>query len=510
MIRITTALVFLAIQLMPAIAAESDTRQRIEADIRFLADDLLEGRGTPGRGLDIAALFLAESLRAAGFEPGMGDSYLQPYRVGEYNPADTKFTVTLGGTTLSEDEFILILLGMSPDRSPLTASLVFAGLGVVNATQGMDPYGDMDLTGKAVVSVLGAPWDLDPQVPFGYDRAVGKSIEATIRNAELLVYVSEELFGDSEPPSGEVVLFNEMAMVPVAYLVDSEIDSTMGLGPIVTISPAAFDRALGETVGSTYAEIRASGDNGPARGLDAIIELTIETDASIGRASNVVGLLRGADLQLASEWIVLTAHYDHRGVNPEAREGEDGIWNGADDNASGTAALLEIARRLGQNPPARSVMMLFVSGEERGLLGSAYYSQNPVIPYSDLIVDVNVDMVGRSTGSVQGIVAGSPELFEKARSLGEEIGIEVVPDQQPSWRLSYLTDSYHFDRFDVPAIHFFTGLHPDYHQPSDEPDTIRFEELGQILEIMYLLTLHYAEGGERPDYHRPAWFLTPD
>jgi hypothetical protein len=510
MIKTTTTFAFIAIQLVTAIAAASEARQRIEADIRFLSDDLLEGRGTPGRGLDTAALYLAESLRAAGFEPGVGDSYFQEYRVGEYKPADTAFTVTLGGTGLSEDEFIMNPWGLSPQRSPLEASLVFAGLGVVDVTQGMDPYGDMELKGKAVVAVLGAPWELDPQAPFGYDRAVGKSIEATVRNAEVLVYVSEELSPDSDSPSGEAVLINEMAMAPVAYLVDASIGPTMGLGPVVAISPAAFDRALGDSVGSTYAGIRERGENGPARELNAKLELTISTEASVGQASNVIGLLRGTDPELADEWIVLSAHYDHLGMNPAAAEGEDGVWNGADDNASGTAALLEIARRLGEEPPARSVAVMFFSGEDRGILGSAYYAHNAVIPYSDIVVDVNVDMVGRSTGSVQGIVTGSAGLFEKARSIGEEIGITVVPDQQPTWRLAYLTDSYHFDRFDVPAIHFFTGLHADYHQPSDEADKIRFEELGRILDIMYLLTQHYAEGGDRPDYRRPQWFLTPD
>jgi hypothetical protein len=131
--------------------------------------------------------------------------------------------------------------------------------------------------------------------------------------------------------------------------------------------------------------------------------------------------------------------------------------------------------------------MLF-SGEERGILGSAYDSQNPVISYDDIVLDINVDMVGRSNGSVQGIVA----------------------DQQPTWRLAYLTDGYHFERFGVPAIHFFTGLHADYHQPSDEADSIRFGEPGRILDVMYLRTRHYAEGRQRPDYRRPEWFVTPD
>ncbi len=155
-------------------------------------------------------------------------------------------------------------------------------------------------------------------------------------------------------------------------------------------------------------------------------------------------------------------------------------------------------------------MVLFVSGEERGILGSAYYALHPVIPYEQLILNINVDMVGRSSGSVQGLVVGSPSLFEKARALGEKIGIEVLPDQQPTFRLAYLTDSYHFDRFDVPAIEFFTGFHSDYHQPSDEVGAIRYDELGRILEVMYLLTRHYADGGGKPAFERPAWFLTPD
>jgi hypothetical protein len=271
--------------------------------------------------------------------------------VGEYNPADTTFTVTLGGVTLSADEFVMNPWGLSAGRSPLLASLVYAGLGVVDVTQGMNPYGEMDLSGKAVVAVLGAPWESDPEAPFGYDRAIGKSIEATVRNAEVLVYVSEELFVDADSVSSEVVLMNQMAMALVAYLVDSAIGPTMGLGPIVAISAAAFDRALGKAVGSTYAEIAERWENGAARALDASISLTIETEASVGKASNVIGLLRGAGPELADEWMVLSAHYDHLGMNPEAAEGEDGVWNGADDNASGTERGGHVVQRRGARHP---------------------------------------------------------------------------------------------------------------------------------------------------------------
>jgi len=495
--------------LAPLYAAEVGTRQRVEADIRFLADDLLEGRGTPGRGLDVAALFLAESLRAAGWRPGMGENFLQPYEIREFLPSEAHISVMLNGFKLQDDELILNPWSTGPDDTPMVLPLVFAGQGVVNVVQGLNPYRDIDLREKAVVTILGAPWELDPLAPFGYDRAVGKSIEIMIRNADLLIYVSHENADDSPVSSAEVALTNDVAKAPAVHLVESEYP-TMGLGTIITITPAAFDRTLAVAVGASYAELRASGENGPARQLDAEVELVIDAETHTAEASNVIGLLPGTDPELADEWVVLTAHYDHLGINPNATEGEDGVWNGADDNASGTAALLEIARRLGQNPPARSVMILFVSGEERGILGSGYYSQHPVIPYEQIVLDINVDMVGRSTGSVQGLVVGSPDLFEKARSLGEKMAVEVLPDQQETWRLAYLTDSYHFDRFDVPAIEFFTGLHADYHQPSDEVGKIRFDELGRILEVMYALTRYYADGGEAPAFKRPAWFLTPD
>jgi hypothetical protein len=119
-------------------------------------------------------------------------------------------------------------------------------------------------------------------------------------------------------------------------------------------------------------------------------------------------------------------------------------------------------------------------------------------------------MVGRSTGAVYCIATGCDEVFDKAVAIGKETGVTVLPDQHPSWRLVYFVDSYHFARFDVPFIEFITEFHSDYHQPSDEVGLIRFEELGRILEVMFELTKHYAQGGQRPSFRRPEWFLTAD
>jgi peptidase M28-like protein len=485
-------------------------RARVESTIRFLADDLLEGRGTPGRGLDIAAVYLAAELQAAGLAPANGDSYFQSYQVKEFLPGAAHYEITLAGKRLEPAEFILVPFGLDPAQ-PLRADLVFAGYGVVAPERKVNDLAGVDVRDRAVVALLGAPWPLDPQAAFGYDRAVGKSIETFIRNGKLLVYVTSEL----DPPdttSTEVVLMEEGKNVPAAMLADFRGGSSMGLGSTLAITPAAFDRTLGPVVGNTYAELQVLAAKGKlkARPIPAQVELKVVAEVKTAEARNVVGMIRGSDPTLREEWVVMTAHYDHLGQK-EVPAGEDGIWNGADDNASGTAAILEIARAIARGPaPRRSLLVLFMSGEERGLLGSAHYSQHPLVPYDRVVLDLNVDMVGRSTGKVQGIAPTCAPLFEETVAIGKEHGIAVDPDQQLSWRVAYLTDSYHFTRFDVPAIEFFTGMHADYHQPSDSVEKIRYAELGRILAVMEGLTRRYVDGAPKPKVTRPAWFLTPD
>jgi hypothetical protein len=496
-----------------AIGADDGTRLRLEAAIRFLSDDLLEGRGTPSPGVDLAALYLSTELLAAGWSPAAEGGFLQRYAVRDYAPQEAEHRVVILGRELSEDEFLLMNWGLDPERTPKRYKMVFGGFGVVAPEREVNDLAGLVLRDRAVVVLEGAPWPLDPAAPFGYDRAIGKSIEATVRGADLLVYVSQGIFpGDEVPPNAERDLLLEATRARPAHLPDFGGEPTMGLGTILAISPDAFDRTLAEVAGGSYFALSqrlASGARmaGPLRG---VLELEIDVEVETGEASNVIGALPGTDPEIGDEWVVLTAHYDHLGAY-EAPDGEDGIRNGADDNASGTSVVLEIARRLAAAAPLkRGVLVLLVSGEERGLLGSAYYSTRPTVLAERVVVDINVDMVGRSTGTVQALVDGSPELFEHAVETGKQLGIAVLPDQQPSWRLQYLTDHYHFARFDVPTIEFFTGLHDDYHQPTDEADRIRYDEMGRILDVMYELALHYAQGGVKPKYERPEWFLVPE
>lgn len=480
----------------PAPAASSDGAiRRLRADVTFLADDALEGRGTPGRGLDLAALYLENQLRAAGVQPVAGESYRQSYRIGEYKPADAKVRIEIDGKALAPADYVLVNIGRDPALGPLEADLVYGGNGVVAEERSTDDLTALDLRGKALLVSKGAPWQLDAAQVFGPDRAIGKVMAATVRGAPLLVYASRELDIGNEAEAG---FLHEMRNAPVAFFREQGLGPASVLSPILAVKPEALARALG-------ADLDKLG-RGPT---GKRIRLGIEAPVAVGTASNVLGKIPGADPALREEWVVLSAHYDHIGSH-DVPQGQDGIWNGADDNASGTAAVLEIARRLAATASKRSVLVFFTSGEDRGIFGSALYAARPVAPMEKVIAQINLDMVGRSQGKVEAIAPCAPGMFEEAVRLGNANRIEVLPDQQPTWRLMYLTDTYHFARFGVPGVEFFTGFHPDYHQPSDTADKIRYDELARIVDLAAAVARGYRDGNPKPAFTRPAWFRTPD
>ena len=143
------------------------------------------------------------------------------------------------------------------------------------------------------------------------------------------------------------------------------------------------------------------------------------------------------------------------------------------------------------------------------MLGSAYYARNPQVPLEDTIININVDMVGRAVDQVSVYAVGSGKPVEITEGFGAQSGIKVVPDDNPAFRIIYFLDSYHFAKADIPIIEFFTNMHEDYHQPSDEIEKIEFEGLGKITDLVTRVVHHYLDGGQRPEFERPEWFLTP-
>lgn len=486
---------------------------RLEANVRFLADDLLEGRATPSRGLDMAALYLASELRAAGWQPGNGESYLQLYEVGTYQPPETKRLVRISGQELRPDEYFLFTA--DPARGNGRFPLVYAGYGVVAPERNRDDLKGIDLRGKGTVALFGAPWPLDPEGLHDWDRGLGKSLQASLRGARVSIYVSPEFDSPKEKPASvEVDISRQAEPMPVSFLTE---EAGRRVTPFVDASIvlriSAFDRVLAKACGGTYEELSkrlASGKWGGARTVDAAVEIEFQPKIATGKAANVVAILPGDDPELSREWIVLSAHYDHLGL-VAAGSDSDRVYNGADDNASGCAAVLEVARRLAGSPPLkRSVLILFTSGEEAGLLGALHYSLHPLVERAQVVCNVNLDMVGRSNGTASAIAAVSSDLFEAAAEASEASGIQLIPDAYPAKRLIYFVDSYAFARAGVPAIEYFTAMHADYHQPSDEASKIDWDRLAKITCAAEELVALYGRGSARPRYAPPPWFIIPE
>jgi hypothetical protein len=494
----------------PPILCENGARQRLEADIRFLADDLLEGRGTPSRGLELAALYIANELRASGIEPGNNGSYYQNIDIGSYKLAESEYSVTINGMKLNSDEFNIVPWGMDVTQSPLKLKMVFADYGIFAPSKGIDNYEKIDARGKAVIAMVGAPWDLTPQYPHSYDLCFGKWMTSRVHNASAYIYVSEDYIPpDSSFRLTEYSTFGSFGESEISYPIEKP---TLSGPPMIAIKPAAFDRVLAEAVGGTYSELQAKLKKGKSLSgdVEGELEISIEIEPKYSQIKNVLGIIPGSDNLLKNEWIVLTAHYDHTG-KIDTPEGVDGIFNGADDNASGVAAVLEMARRFtGQDKPKRSVLVVFCSAEEIGMMGSGYYSLNPIAPIDDVIVNINIDMVGRSEGSMETICPGSEELFERLVAAGKNHDIEILPDQHPTWRIIYFTDTFHFARFYTPAIECITGIHGDVHRPSDEADLIKYDNLTRVVETIFDMANYSGQGGKKPKYEKPEWFLVPD
>src|SRR5688572_10011809 len=221
-------------------------------------------------------------------------------------------------------------------------------------------------------------------------------------------------------------------------------------------------------------------------------------------APNVVGMLEGSDPTLRNEYIVLSAHMDHVGVG--APVNGDSIYNGADDDASGTAGVLELAEALSRPGarPKRSVLFLTVSGEEHGLWGSAWFSEHSPVPVSQIVANLNIDMIGRNWKDT--IVVIGKEHSDLGTTLNRvnrahpELGMSAIDDLWPDENFYFRSDHYNFARKGVPVLFFFNGTHPDYHGPDDEPNRIDAEKESRIVRLVYLITQEV--GNTAP---RPAW-----
>jgi len=480
--------------------------ERIAKHIQFLASDKLQGRraGTPFA--DQAAKYIESEFRSYGLKPASPSGFLQPFNfVSSVKPGDQnsfEFKSPSGSQKLKTGEAFMPL-AFSPSR-PVSGEAVFVGYGISAPELGLDSYSGIDSKGKIVIILRGSPDGDNPHGKFAEFTQPGleiqnKTLKAREKGAAGVVFVSAEKS------------FHEDRLSRLRHDLNF-LDS--GIPTVVVNRDAAASILTAGGASLSAAEAKAKEANSAFNLKDLTIKFKTDVVKINGNSANVVGVLPGSDPQLSSEYVVLGAHYDHLGLGgPEslAAKPEGEIHHGADDNASGTTGLLEIARVLAaeRSKVKRSIMFIAFSGEELGLLGSGAYTKNPSIPLSTTVAMLNMDMIGRlQNGSLfVGGVGTSPAwkpLLEKlngtmsptASAAGNGSGSRFQ-------KLSFGEDGFgpsdhqSFYVRDIPVLFFFTGTHDDYHRPSDTADKINVEGLKNVAEFVREIAVSVANEPQR-------------
>lgn len=497
---------------------------RLEADVRFLADDALEGREAGTRGYDIAALYVAQRFRALGLEPGGDDgTYYQSVPMLEYEPgADASLNVA--GLELIPGEDYLVFPSSKGETIDLTAPLVFGGLCFASERYGRSDFEGLDVDGKISVCMAGAPRHLNSE-EMAHFRAT-RSQRASEHGAVGSITVWTESV-ENVLPFERLKSMLETGFSGMTWLDDG--GTPFSLAPNVQAG-AALSLAGGEKLltaaGQDWDEVleATESDAGDVPrfelGLDA--RLQVESMHRLLSSNNVVGILPGSDPALADEFVILLGHLDHEGVKPTPEEGDDEIYNGAMDNASGISALLEVARLFKASPPRRSVVFLAVTAEEKGLNGSDYYARNPTVPADRMIAAVNLDMP-ILTYDFQDMIAYGAErstLYEPVLDAIEAHGLVLSPDPAPEQGTFTRSDHYMFVMQGIPSVYLDPGfangggerqgefLESHYHQPSDEIELMDFDALRRFTDVKADIARNIADMPERPVWNAGDFFGT--
>ena len=494
----------------------------LHAHIGFLASDELQGRGTPSLSLDVAARYLQAEFEKYSLAPGGEDGkFQQPYIINAYPVINDNFKVTLSikdsKRKLSKDEIIPLISGLAGTSIEATGSIVFAGYGITAPERGWDDYQNLDVRGKVVLVMEGAPWEVDLDIPFGYDKLFGKWTNATLRGAVAFIFATPAflyaapVMEKEEPESVSFARSIVGEFVPLRKSVNPQIRWCVpGIATSFEVANKLVETANQGSLSSLME--KTDKENKPlCFPLEQCqLSLKLEAEPEEKTAFNVIGIIKGSDPELAEEYIAITAHYDHLGVRRPV-DG-DSIYNGADDDASGTAGVLELAQAFSSLPeearPRRSILFLLVSGEELGIYGSAHYAENPTIPMSQIKANINLDMIGRCTEEgVEVIAPGSDWLAEMVTESIQSLELKTLPEQHPEWRLIYYSDQFPFIYHNIPAVFCFTGIHPDYHQPSDEIDKLNFSAMEKIVQAVFLAGWKLANQDEIPPLTPPAYLV---
>ena len=472
--------------LAAALGAVAQQPDRIQKDVRYLASETLEGRRTGTKGATEAANYIAQEFSRLGLKPaakGAGRNgsasrdlqqspYLQqfPYvarvSLGKGNAflfshgpnVESPVAVEIAGTDW-------LPLGFS-SSAKVNAELVFVGYGITASELNHNDYANANATGKIAIALQGTPDGANPHGRFArFEGVRWKAVAARNAGAKGLIVIARE------------TNFKDDRLTRLAY---DNLAGDAGL-PVIVVSRQAADRLLAPSC-SSVTELEKS----PAsRALTGDLNLTIDIVRNEVPAYNVIGMLEGSDPILKKEVIIIGAHYDHLGRGGEGSGslapayGE--IHHGADDNASGTAGVLELARLFIEQKPKRTILFMAFGGEEEGLLGSNYYVNHPLLPLANTIAMINMDMIGRMKD--RRLIIGGVGTAKEWRDI-------MAADTEKPFQLTLNEDGFgpsdhsSFYARQIPVLFFWTGTHNDYHKPSDTFEKINYEDEALILKMV--------------------------
>ncbi|HEX8421956.1 MAG TPA: M28 family peptidase [Pyrinomonadaceae bacterium] len=499
-------------------AANLITAARLSEHLHIVASDAMEGRDTPSKGLDETAKYIATHLTRFGLKPAGDDgTFFQRIALVRRKVDAAKTTAALDGRVFKFGEDFLV----TPATGKASGALVFAGHGWVFKSKNIDAYKGIDVRDKIVVVGAGLPAGVargdikgkageDWEDPETYARRNGaKGIIIIPRTANIERFWRAVRSG-AERGSVEMERFA----------------NTEGGGqlPAIFASAAMLDAIFaGETVsGADILKATQAGETRASFALSPKKRMTFDAVAMTDKqmTQNVVALLEGTDATLKAEYVAVGAHYDHVGIGLPDASG-DALHNGADDDGSGTVALLAMAEALsrGKARPARSILFVWHAGEEKGLWGSQYFTKFPTVPLKQIVAQLNIDMIGRSkkagdtkpenrdlSGPNEIYVIGSKMMSTELGDLSERINRAYLnltfnykyDDPADPNRFFFRSDHFNYAQRGIPIIFYFDGVHEDYHRPSDTPDKIDYQKMEKITRTVFLTALELANAPARP------------
>lgn len=453
------------------------TAETIYNRLYFIASDALMGRNTPSPGLEAAAKYIVSEYMRMGIGPaGVDGTYYQrwPYRQVRTDTEAVSLTLTGNGTELSVDPETMAVRGASDDD--LDLQLIFAG--------SADAVAGSDLSGHAAVFLrsgeLTNPWI------GGLNNRVAAAQAA---GARATIFVVDDAFVENGMEQLLNIFGNPQWRMGWGYVL-----------PQVLIPRSEFLAAFPEA-----GPLFDTDDEGILQPLDGRLSGSIPAELLVdGRPPNVVGKIEGSDPELRDEYMVLSAHFDHTGVTSNPVDG-DSINNGADDNGSGTVALMEVARAISEmdEAPRRSILFVHVSGEEKGLLGAEWFVDHPTVPLDAMVANINADMIGSDAHTDTLVVIGKNysslgPLVDEINAGMPELNLTTSDDIWPNQRFFFRSDQFHFLRKEIPALFFFTGTHECYHAVCDEVDRLDHDKAARITRLLAHSVLEIANADERP------------